>query len=151
MGGEHAELPGFPNTFSKRKDGTSLSQEIAAPMTLEEQAWRAICDAPCSRLSMCRQGVRWAQRSLALPASFLQEQSSLGNKPEGKSSRQNALCWKEIVHFFPPCSSKEGVCMFYFFKAMMLKLLQTRLCRTFQRGITAALGRLCQKTLDFEL
>lgn len=43
------------------------------------------------------------------------------------------------------------VCVFYFLKAMMLKLLQTRLCRAFQRGIMAALGRQCQKTLDFEL
>lgn len=65
----------------------------------------------------------------------------------GRNPHIRMLCVEKKLYtpFLPVLQKKE----FYFLKSLMLNLFQTRPCGAFQRGFIAALGRQCQRTLDF--
>lgn len=122
----------------------------------EERWWKAISRGTLPRAPGSRRGELCAMfpddvpqpmcAGTSLPKStyiLLEKKWSVREKP----SYQNALGWKEIVLSFPPVLKKKKA--FYFLKGLTLHLFQTRPFGAFQRGFVAALGRQCQRALDF--
>lgn len=104
-----------------------------------EQAWRAMPDVPgwCFTAHVCGAQVR-----LSLPTSCCRRNGLWGRNPH---SRMLCVEKKLYTPFLPVLQKKE----FYVLKDLMLNLFQTRPFGAFQRGFMAALGRQCQRTLDF--